>query len=204
MRLMGGFASPYVRRVAISLELLGVEFEHEPVSVFADFERFRRVNPVVKAPSLVCDDGTVLMDSSLILQFVEPTLAGGASLWSGDPVRMQQEVRVVGLALAGCEKSIQVVYETNLRPESARYQPWLDRVRGQMSAAFAELEREAGRRPELFSTPGSQAVICAAVAWRFNQLMPADSVVAAEHPDLVALSERMEATPAFQKYAPDA
>ncbi len=70
MRLIGMLDSPYVRRVAISLEFLGVAFTHEAVSVFSTFEQFQRINPVVKAPTLVCDNGDVLMDSSLILQFV--------------------------------------------------------------------------------------------------------------------------------------
>jgi glutathione S-transferase len=60
MRLIGMLDSPYVRRVAISLEHLGVPFEHEAVSVFSTFEEFRGINPVVKAPTLVCDDGEVL------------------------------------------------------------------------------------------------------------------------------------------------
>ncbi len=98
-----------------------------------------------------------------------------------------------------------MVYETNLRPGSARYQSWLDRVRNQMTTAFAELERETGERPELFASPRSHAAISAAVAWHFNQSMPAGSVVAAEHPGLAALSERLKATPAFSKvFAPDA
>jgi glutathione S-transferase len=51
MQLIGMLDSPYVRRVAISLQLLGLRFEHQSVSVFSTFEKFRSINPVVKAPS---------------------------------------------------------------------------------------------------------------------------------------------------------
>src|SRR5512140_3422131 len=71
MILLGMLDSPYVRRVAISLKLMGVAFEHRPLSVFRAYDEFRKVNPVVKAPTLVCDDGTVLMDSTLILDYIE-------------------------------------------------------------------------------------------------------------------------------------
>ncbi len=71
MRLIGMLDSPYVRRVAVSLQLMGVPFEHLSLSVFRTFAQFQEINPVVKAPSLVCDDGTVLMDSTLILQYAE-------------------------------------------------------------------------------------------------------------------------------------
>uniref|UniRef100_UPI0019533B88 glutathione S-transferase N-terminal domain-containing protein n=2 Tax=Pseudomonadota TaxID=1224 RepID=UPI0019533B88 len=67
MKLIGMLDSPFVRRVAISLRLLGLPFEHAAVSVFRGFDEFQRINPVVKAPTLVCDDGTVLMDSTLLL-----------------------------------------------------------------------------------------------------------------------------------------
>lgn len=202
MRLIGMLDSPYVRRVAISLEFLDVPFEHEAVSVFSTFEKFQSINPVVKAPSLVCDDGTVLMDSSLILQFVEATKSGGRSLWPRSPLLLQQELRAVGLALAACEKSVQIVYERNLRPAEAQYEPWLARVTGQLLAAYAGLEQEVQARAFGFAQSRSQAVITAAVAWQFTQSMLAAVVPAANHPGLVALSARMEETPEFLKYPP--
>jgi glutathione S-transferase len=71
VQLIGMLDSPYVRRVAISLQHLGVPFEHRSISVFRTFDQFQRINPVVKAPTLVCDDGTVLMDSTLIIDYAK-------------------------------------------------------------------------------------------------------------------------------------
>lgn len=51
--------------------MLGLQFEHRSISVFSTFDRFRDINPVVKAPSLICDDGEVLMDSTLIIEYAE-------------------------------------------------------------------------------------------------------------------------------------
>lgn len=203
MRLIGMLDSPYVRRVAISFEFLGVPFEHAAVSVFSTFEQFRGINPVVKAPTLVCDDGEVLMDSSLILQFVEATAARGRSLWSPDPVELQHEFRAVSLALAACEKSVQIVYERNLRPKQAQYEPWMTRVTGQLLAAYAGLEREVQRRPAAFAGSPGQASISAAVAWQFTQSMLAPIVAASKHPGLAGLSARLEQRPEFRKFPPD-
>ena len=202
MRLIGMLDSPYVRRVAISMECLGVPFEHEAVSVFSTFEKFQRINPVVKAPSLVCDNGEVLMDSSLILQFIEATRASGDSLWSQNPELMQHEMRAVGLALAACEKSVQIVYERNLRPSSIQYEPWMERVRGQVLAAYAGLEREVQTHKPAFAGSRNQASITAAVVWQFTQSMLAAIVPAENYPGLVELSVRMERTPEFLKYPP--
>lgn len=46
---------PDVRRVAISSRLPGLRFKRQSVSVFRNFDQFRQLNPVLKAPSLVCD-----------------------------------------------------------------------------------------------------------------------------------------------------
>lgn len=203
MRLIGMLDSPYVRRVAISLEYLGVPFEHEAISVFSTFEQFQDVNPVVKAPSFVCDDGEVLMDSSLILQFFEATQTGAGSLWTKSSAKlMQHETRAVGLALAACEKSAQIVYERNLRPPSAQYEPWIERVKRQLLAAYAGLEREVQVHKLAFSESRSQASITAAVAWQFTQSMLATVVPVEKYPGLVELSARMERTPEFLKYSP--
>jgi glutathione S-transferase len=44
MQLIGMLDSPYVRRVAICLKLLGLDFEHRSISVFSGFEEFRKLN----------------------------------------------------------------------------------------------------------------------------------------------------------------
>ena len=202
MKLIGMLDSPYVRRVAISLEVLSVHFEHEAVSVFSTFEKFQAINPVVKAPTLVCDDGEVLMDSSLILQYVEARTPHRRSLWSADPMERQHEFRAVGLALAACDKSVQIVYERHLRPKEAQYEPWMERVTGQVLAAYAGLEQEVQRRKEAFAADITQAAISAAVAWQFTQSMLAAVVPAAKHPGLAELAKRFEDTPEFKKYPP--
>jgi glutathione S-transferase len=202
MKLIGMLDSPYVRRTAISLECLGIKFEHEAISVFSTFEKFQSINPVVKAPTLVCDNGEVLMDSSLILQYAEATKANGRSLWPKDPAELQHDFRAVGLALAACEKSVQIVYERNLRPAEAQHEPWVTRVTGQLLAAYAGLEKEVQARPHAFEAMG-QASITAAVAWQFTQSMLAAFVPAEDHGGLATLSTRMEAMPQFRKYPPD-
>ena len=80
MQLIGMLDSPYVRRVAISLQLLGLRFAHQSISVFSTFAQFQQINPVVKAPSLACDDGEVLMDSTLKIEYAEALAAPRKSL----------------------------------------------------------------------------------------------------------------------------
>lgn len=196
MKLIGMLDSPYVRRVAISLRLLGLPFEHASISVFRGFDAFQRINPVVKAPTLICDDGTLLMDSTLQLQYAE--CLAGRSLLPADAAALARELRLIGLALAACEKTAQIVYERGLRPAEKRHAPWVERVTGQLLAAYAALEAELAARPlALGATPG-QAALTTAVAWTFTQCMLPEVVEAGGFPQLVAHAAAAEALPVFQ------
>ena len=198
MQLIGMLDSPYVRRVAISLQLLQLPFEHRSLSVFRAFDEFRRINPVVKAPTLVCDDGTVLMDSTLLLQYAE-ALAAPRSLMPRGGAELAVALRRIGLALAACEKSVQIVYERGLRPPDKQHEPWVGRVTGQLLAAFDGLEQTyAGRDLEVRSATLQQPELSAAVTWHFVQQMIPQIVEAARFPALSALSAAAEALPEFQ------
>ncbi|MFX7902618.1 glutathione S-transferase N-terminal domain-containing protein, partial [Acinetobacter baumannii] len=91
---------------AISLKLMQLPFEHAALSVFRNYD-----NPVVKAPSLVTDDGTVLMESQVILDYVESLVPTERRLTPNDARILARHHRIVGIALAAMEKSVQIVYE---------------------------------------------------------------------------------------------
>ena len=198
MQLIGMLDSPYVRRVAISLQLLGLGFEHRSISVFSTFEQFRAINPVVKAPSLICDDGEVLMDSTLIIEYAEALAAGRRSLMPSAPDERRHTLREIGLALAACEKSIQIVYERNLRPAEKLHEPWIRRVTGQLLAAFQILETDLIARPlAVTSAAINQAGVSVAVAWQFTQQMVPEVVPGANYAALREFSAKAEALPEF-------
>ena len=197
MKLVGMLDSPYVRRVAISLRLLGLPFEHASISVFRGFEAFQRINPVVKAPTLVCDDGTLLMDSTLQLQYAE--CLAGRSLLPADAAGLARELHLIGLALAGCEKTAQIVYERALRPAEKRHEPWVNRVTGQLQAAYREAERAIAAHPLALLPEGpGQAALTLAVAWTFSQSMVAEALPAEAFPHLAAHAAACEALPVFR------
>jgi len=205
VKLIGMLDSPYVRRVAISLQLLGLRFEHEPISVFRTFDQFREINPVVKAPTLICDDGEILMDSTLILDYAEALAEPGRSLklpnsnnGAINVAELRRMLQLVGLALAVCEKSVQIVYERTLRPVEKQHAPWLDRVSGQLLAACNALETALKYRPlPVKSSTINQAGISVAVAWYFVQQMIPDVVPAGSHPALCVFSSKAETLQAF-------
>jgi glutathione S-transferase len=166
--------------------------------VFRTFAQFQQINPVVKAPSLVCDDGEVLMDSTLILEYAEALAAPRRSLMPTGFSERQHALRVIGLALAACEKSVQIIYERSLRPPEKQHEPWVSRVTGQLLAAYGALESELRSRPPAI-TGGTinQAGVSAAVAWHFTQMMLPEVVNVATYPTLREFSLQTELLPEF-------
>ena len=197
MKLIGMLDSPYVRRVAISAKRLGIALEHESVSVFRTFEQFQQINPVVKAPTLVLDDGEVLMDSTLSLDYLEALSEPARSLMPKGIEQRLRSLRLIGLALAASEKSVQLYYERNLRPAEIQYEPWVERIEGQLAAAYSALEREMEKQP--LNTDGSigQEGITLAVAWSFTNLVVPDQVDVAQFPRIVAFTAYAEGLEAF-------
>ena len=76
MILIGQYDSPFVRRVGIALTLYGLPFEHRPWSIFADADQIRPYNPLTRVPTLVLDDGDVLIESHHILDYHRQPGAG--------------------------------------------------------------------------------------------------------------------------------
>jgi glutathione S-transferase len=198
MKIIGMLDSPYVRRTAISFQLLGLQFEHLSLSVFRTYDQFQRFNPVVKAPSLICDDGTVLMDSTLIIDYAEAMPGKRRSLMPSALPQRQHALRQISLALAACEKSVSILYERNLRPAEKVHQPWVDRVTAQLLAAFHLLEVDLTVQPLAEGSKDmNQAGVSTAVAWHFTQQMLAEVVPAANFPALREFSARAERLPEF-------
>ena len=192
MKLIGMLDSPYVRRVAISAKCLGIQLEHQSVSVFRHFEQFQQINPVVKAPTLVLGNGDVLIDSTLIIDYLEALAGTGNSLMPTDIDQRVRSLRLIGLALAACEKSVQLYYERTLRPVEIQFEPWVERVEGQLAAAYLALERELEKQS--LKTDGSitQDGITLAVAWSFTRLVVPEQADAAQFPRIAAYTAYAE------------
>lgn len=197
MKLVGMMGSPYVRRVAISLRLMGLEHEHRQISVFRDTEEFRTINSVVKAPTLICNNGEMIMDSSMILDYLESLVEPNSSLMPKDSTQHQKVLSLIGLGLAVCEKAVQLEYEHN-KPVEYHYVPWLTRIIEQLHAALALLEEAAARaNPWLATAQVSQADVTVAAAWRFTQFRVSNLVDVQSYTALAAYADRIEQLPEF-------
>jgi glutathione S-transferase len=98
MILVGQYDSPYVRRVAISLHALGLDFERNTMSVFADADAMRRINPLGRVPSLVLDGGETLLDSAAILDHLDETVGPARALLPPAGAERRRALQIIALA----------------------------------------------------------------------------------------------------------
>src|ERR1700712_4291131 len=127
MILSGQYDSPFVRRVAISLKALGFAYEHDTRSVFGDFEAMRRINPLGRIPSLVLDDGEVLIDSAAILDWIDEAAGPDRALIPPRGAERREVLRRMALASGAIDKSGAANYERMIRPAAYRWPDWIAR-----------------------------------------------------------------------------
>jgi glutathione S-transferase len=198
MQLIGMLDSPYVRRVAVTPLTAGVTFRHHPISLFRHIDEFSKISPLLKAPTLLADDGTALLDSGVILEYLATRSPAVAGLM---PATLEA-FRATGLALKVCEKAVQFHYERALRSPEQRSETWVARVVGQLTKGLEALDREAPASGWIGEAGIGGADITVACAFGFIQGMLGDLVDPALYPSLAAFGARAEELPAFRAAPP--
>jgi glutathione S-transferase len=209
MILVGQLDSPYVRRVAVSLRLLGHDYESDERSVFGDFESMRTTNPLARIPSLILDSGETLIDSHAILDSGETLIDSHAILdWlddqAGDGALLprtgdarRHALQRIALATGAIDKiGGGAVYERVIRPGEFFWQDWYDRCRTQGVGAIEALERLD------WDDTVDQPAITTVCMLRFVEIAMPELVPAGRYPALDALRERCESLPEFQATYP--
>lgn len=198
MILIGQYDSPFVRRVGIALAIYGIPFEHQPWSAFSDADGLRAYNPLTRVPTLVLDDGDVLIDSHIILDYVDSLMPADRAMFPREEPARHRALKVAALATGLADKAVSLFYEKRLHEQAS--ETWIERCRAQMSAAFGALETDrASRRSEYwFGDRIGHADIAVACALRFIADVHGGLMPMADFPALRTHAEGMEALPVFQ------
>jgi glutathione S-transferase len=197
--LIGQFDSPFVRRVGIALKLYGIGFEHRPWSTFGDADKIRPYNPLTRVPTLVLDDGEVLVESFVILDYLDERVGPAKALIPDSGPARRKALKVCALATGLGDKAVSVIYERRLHTETS--QVWIDRCRTQIGgvAEALEAERVAGPTPYWFGDAIGHADIAVACVIRITREVHPDLFDFSRWPALAAHAERCEARPEFQE-----
>jgi glutathione S-transferase len=189
MKLVGRYDSPYVRRVGVSLHVLGLPFEHLPLSPFSQATELRKFAAIGRMPALVLDDGDILIESAAILDHLDEIAGAGRALIPPTGSERRKSLRILASATAACDKAIAINYERRRSDESI-YVDWLNRCRSQLDAALGELE--AFRLALLDHQPLRQVEITAACTYAYVKRVEPDAVSSGCYPSLDRLSAACE------------
>ena len=198
MILIGQYDSPFVRRVAIAAHIYGMPYEHRPWSVWSDADRLAEVNPARRVPTLVLDDGEVLMDSATILDTLDGMVGPARALAPSSGPERRRCLRYCALSASVAEKAVSLLYEGVLHDSPS--QIWIDRCRAQIGEVLEALESErAGAgSPYWLANSISHADIITTCAIRFVREAHGPLYEPARYPALTALADRCEAREPFK------
>lgn len=196
--LVGQYDSPFVRRVAISLRVLGFAYEHDTRSVFGDFDAMRQINPLGRIPSLILSGGETLIDSAAILDWLDEAVGPERALIPPQGAERRRALRLIALATGTQDKIGAVGFERTMRPAAYRWPDWVERCRTQGAGGLAALEAE----PWPADAKLDQAQITTACIFRWAQLGASEMVPSGRYPRLDGLSARLETRPEFQATDP--
>lgn len=201
--LYGRYASPFVRRVAVTLRLYGIEYQHTPLMPFGpDKVELARFNPIGRVPALRLDDGEMLIDSAAILDYLDGLAGPDRSLTPASGPARRRVLTLLAVALGANEKLVAALYERHFRPREAWHQPWLAACDKQVRDGFTWLDA-AHAGPWFTGVEMTQADITVAVFWLFGRAKRPRFFAGLGCGRLDNLAERLQATAAFQATVPE-
>ncbi len=167
MILTGQLDSPFVRRVAIALHIYGLEYKHNVISAYDDFGELLTLNPLGKVPALQLDNGCVLVDSTLILEYLDRLAGRKKSLWPGSLRARARLLAHMGVAAGLAEKAVEYRTETVRRPSSKLDRPRVNRILAQINSALDWLEKHTPPEGYISGAEITHADIASTVAITF-------------------------------------
>lgn len=198
MILIGQYDSSFVRRIGIALNLYGVAYQHRPWSVFSDAEKLRGLNPLGRVPTLVLDDGEVLVESHAILDFVDSLVPPEKRMVPQHEPHRHKVFKIIALATGLVDRAVSLFYETKLHTTTSDHlmARWHNQIAGTL--ATLEADRATRQSPYWFGDVISHADIAVACALRHIHEGQPDVLTLSDYPALAAHCATLEALPVFK------
>jgi len=197
MILIGQLDSPFARRVAVTMHHYGMSFERKPLSVFAHQADVRGINPLGRVPALVLDNGETLVDSTMILDYLDEEAGPTRALTPAKGPERRRVLLTVAVALGVAEKVVALNVETKRRAPGTTDPRIVQRFSEQSASALRWLEAQ---QPDPWFLGGAmtQADVTATAMLTHMVNRQGHLFDNGAYPMLKALRERAETLPPFQ------
>jgi glutathione S-transferase len=200
LKLFISAASPFARKARVLLLEKRVPFELEVLDLWQPNE-LQAINPIGKVPTLVLDDGRVLISSALIADWIDATFPQ-PRLIPADPDGRLEVRRWEAIADGVMDAVAASSYEVRFHDEAGRSGTWLQRQRGKIDAGLAALEKRLDGRQWLCGEQVTLADIALACHLGFVSARAPHFFDAAAFPGLARLARELAARESFIASAP--
>ena len=202
MKLVIARPSPFARKVRVALREKGLAHEEIVENPWAAGTAVPGTNPLGKVPALVRDDGRIVYDSKVILEYLE-TLDRPPQLVPADPDLRIAHKQIEALADGISDAVVLVVLERS-RPADLQSSDWIGRQTRKIEAATAELARLLGTGEWLTASGFGLADIAAGCALGYLDLRFPEFDWRRGRSALASYFTRLDARPSFAATRPEA
>src|SRR6201985_1603498 len=194
MKLTSSPASPFARKVRIAAIELGlidkIEFVPATVAPGTPNDEYSKIHPLKKLPVLILDNGDVIVDSYVIVEYLDE-LAGGGRLIPASGA-MRWKVKSEHSLLQGMLDAMLLCrYEAMVRPEALRWKAWSDDHWNRAWSGMARFER----RDDVLNGPLTMAQIGLVCVLGYADFRFADCGWRKTYPKLDAFHAKMMERP---------
>ena len=200
MKLTFSPASPFARKVRIAAIELGlidkIEFVPAAVTPGTANEDYSRITPLKKLPVLITNDGDVILDSYVIVEYLDETFGGALIPGYG---RARWQAKTDHSLLDGMLDSMLLCrYEGLVRPEPMRWQAWSDDHWNRAWLGMARFEE----RDDVLNGPFGIAQIGLACVLGYADFRFADCGWRKAYPKLDKFNQKMLERPSIKVSVP--
>jgi glutathione S-transferase len=201
MKLTYSPASPFARKVRISAIELGlidrIEFVLTKVVPGEPNEEYSQITPLKKLPALILDNGSVVMDSYVIVEYLDDLAGGGRLIPASGPARWQAKSDH-SLLQGMLDSMLLCRYENMLRPAPLKWQAWADDHWNRVWNGMARFEKQA----DVLSRPFDAVQIGLVCVLGYADFRFPDQDWRKAFPKLAAFQERMMERPSVKISVP--
>lgn len=201
MKLIGSLASPYVRKVRVVLAEKKLDYQFELENVWAPDTTIDKLNPLGKVPSLVMEDGNVMIDSRVMVEYLD-TLTPVCKLLPPNG-RDRADVKCwEALADGMLDAAIIVRLERTQRPPALQSEDWMARQMRKVQLGLASLSDKLGESAYCAGIHYSLADVAVGctlgwLSFRFPEISWRD-----DYPNLARLYDKLSERQSFKDTVP--
>jgi glutathione S-transferase len=200
MQLISATPSPYARKVRIALAEKSIPFELRTEVPWNSTTATPRYNPLEKLPVLILENGSSVYESRFILEYLEAKHPAPPMLPDDTDGKLAAR-HVEVLADGVCDACVLLFWERH-RPEEQQSNEWMARQQRKVDGGLAALARIAGEREFVIGDRFGLADIVTGTVLGYLSVRFAELPWRQRHPNLAALSDRLEQRPSFKGSVP--